>query len=192
MLARTFLGIVGRNDDEFDLSHGLGGVAIDGGQITRGEREQPGAPSRVGNAYLKDAVGKTQRPGTFRNCRAADHRPSQQRPLSNRHLPQGAGNNLLEISANRFQNQAPAITRQTRISILAPAKSSTSNGNKAHDGNLILFAVRHIMLEIRDKRTPRRPRGTASVLRVAHLQRHSKSREISGRARNQPRSNRHP
>ena len=99
-------GLLGKffsTDHKLYSDYALSDVAIDHGQILRGQSLQLSSPAGIWNFHAQNSLGKVQSSSPRCYSMSAGQRPSQHWPLSGRCTPQASAYNLFKSGANMFQ-----------------------------------------------------------------------------------------
>ena len=110
-----FLGLLSTfyPDVELNALYALSHIAVQDGEILRCQSLQFGAPTKIGNFYLQNPVGKIQGSGAGGNGLTARQRPRQHRSLLHRSAAQAGGDNFFESRTGVFHGSghrgAPAM-----------------------------------------------------------------------------------
>jgi hypothetical protein len=145
---------------KFDPAYFFGGIAIQAGEITRGQALHFAFPSRVGHLDVEDRVREIQRASSICHDRAANQGPGEKRDLFLRNAPERTLKQLFQSGGDLLHGGSSLIKRQgylLRIPILAPA------------WKLILTVSNIFTAEIRGGCIPGLHRARPIVLRAGRL-----------------------
>src|SRR5580704_18262729 len=101
-IGRSTRGGLAPGDDELHASDVVGGIAVESGDVARGESLQFAAPAGVGDFDAENTVGEIECMGARRYGAAAGEWPGQQWRLLWRSLSQSTGDNFVEAGRGRL------------------------------------------------------------------------------------------